>query len=68
MKYETKFKYNDKVRVIVNPEVQGELIDLRPLYLQDGVPVYSYIMHTIQGFKEVREIDIENIDKYNWED
>jgi len=56
---ETKFKYEDKVRVITTPNVIGELIDVKPLYLKDGIPVYTYIMHTIdKGFREVRDIDI----------
>ena len=67
MKYETKFKYNDKVQVITNKEMVGELINVVPKYLQDGVPVYTYIMHTIQGFKEVRDIDIQPISDDDYE-
>ena len=53
------FKYNDVVKVKVTPGVIGELIDIRPKYLKDGVPVYTFIMHNIKkGFLEVRPIDI----------
>ena len=68
MKYETKFKYNDVVKVIATPELIGELISVKPKYLQDGVPVYSYIMHNPTVFFEVRDIDIVKLTEEELED
>ena len=55
MKHETKFKYNDKV-VTIDGKQKGELIDIQPQGFINRVPVYLYIMHTIdKGLVYVQE-------------
>ena len=57
---ETKFKHNDKVRIISNPLIVGELTDIIPQGIVNGVPFYSYKMHTINhGFLLVAENNLE---------
>ena len=61
MKYETKFKYNDKVKVI-NTDIQGELTDIIPVGMLNGTPLYRYKMFTIdKGFLAVEESVLEKL-------
>jgi len=59
MKYSTKFKYNDKVKII-NTNIHGELIDILPIGIVNGIPIYRYKMFTInKGFLMVEESVLE---------
>jgi len=59
MKFQTKFKYNDKVKII-NTDIKGELVDVIPLGMIGKVPLYNYKMFTIdKGFILVQENVLE---------
>ena len=60
---ETKFKFNDKVRLISNPEIEGECVDIIPHGIFNGKPFYSYKVHNIRlGMIQVAEDNMELIE------
>lgn len=59
----TKFKYNDKVRLLGH-NLEGELIDIKPLGIFNGRPMYKYVMFTIQkGVLLVEENQLELVER-----
>jgi len=64
---ETKFKFNDEVRII-GTEIVGELVDIIPVGIFNGKPLYKYKMFTIdKGFIAVDESQLEYINIYKQE-
>jgi len=59
MKFTTKFKYNDEVRII-GTDICGELVDIIPIHIMNGKPFYKYKMFTIdKGYIAVDEDQLE---------
>ena len=62
MKYSTKFKYNDKVKIL-GTGLEGELIDIVPLGISPQGVVYKYKVFTItKGVLLVPENALEKIE------
>ena len=58
---ETKFKYEDKVKVI-GTDIVGELIDIIPVGFFMGRTIYKYKLFSItKGFMAVDENQIEKV-------